>query len=150
MPNGSTACLVDTNVFIYAYTNQDETKREIAREVLARISDEKIGCVSTQVLNEMFSRLIRGVQEISRIELAERNVSNLIDTWRVLDTTSETVKEAMRGVVRYRMSYWDSLIWAAAKTNGVPYVLSEDFSDGQRIEDVTFSNPFAAGFALAR
>ena len=150
MQNGSTAYLVDTNVFIYAYTNQDETKREIAREVLARIADEKLGCVSTQVLNEMFSRLTRGVQEISRIELAERNVVNLIATWRVLDTTSETVKEAMQGVTRYRMSYWDSLIWAAAKTNGVPYVLSEDFSDGRRIEGVTFSNPFAAGFTLAR
>ena len=149
MPNGSTAYLVDTNVFIYAYTNQDETKREIAREVLDRLADEKIGCVSTQVLNEMFSVLTRGVQEISRIERAKRNVNNLIDTWLVLDTTSETVKEAMKGVTDYRMSYWDSLIWAAANLNGVPYVLSEDFSDGRRIDRVTFLNPFAAGFALA-
>ena len=55
----------------------------------------------------------------------------------------------MRGVLRYRLSYWDSLIWAAANMNDIPCVLSEDFSDGRRIEGVVFLNPFADGFALA-
>jgi hypothetical protein len=46
------------------------------------------------------------------------------------------VLEAVRGVQRYRLSYWDALIWATAKLNGVPNVLSEDFNTGSQLEAV--------------
>ena len=150
MKSESTAVyLVDTNVFVYAHADEDPVKSPIAREVLREIVSEGIGCVSTQVLNETFSRLARGVQNVSVIEGVADIIFEIMEHWRVLDTTSETVKEAVKGVTDYRISYWDSLIWAAANVNGVPYVLSEDFSDGRRIDRVTFLNPFAAGFALA-
>ena len=150
MRSESTVYLVDTNVFVYAHAHEDSVKSYVAQEILREISSDGLGCVSTQVLNEVFSRLTRGVQTVSGIEEVAGVVSEIMDSWRVLDTTSEIIKEAIRGVTRYRISYWDSLIWAAANMNGVPYILSEDFSDGRRIEGVTFSNPFAAGFTLAR
>ena len=150
MKSESTAIyLVDTNVFVYAHADEAPVKSQVAREILREISSGGIGCVSTQVLNETFSRLARGVQDVRGIEGVAGIISEIMERWRVLDTTSETVKEAMKGVTDYRMSYWDSLIWAAANLNCVPYVLSEDFSDGRRIEGVTFLNPFADGFALA-
>ena len=150
MKSESTAVyLVDTNVFVYAHTDEDPVKSPIAREILREIVSEGVGCVSTQVLNETFSRLARGVQDVRGIEEAAGVISEIMDSWRVLNTTGFIVWEAIEGVTRYRMSYWDSLIWAAANVNGVPYVLSEDFSDGRRIDRVTFLNPFAAGFALA-
>ena len=150
MKSESTAVyLVDTNVFVYAHADEDPVKSQVAREVLREIVSEGTGCVSTQVLNETFSRLTRGVQDVSGIEEMSDVISEIMDSWRVLDTTGFIVWEAIEGVIRYRMSYWDSLIWAAANVNGVPYVLSEDFSDGRRIDGVTFLNPFAAGFALA-
>jgi predicted nucleic acid-binding protein len=40
------------------------------------------------------------------------------------------------------MSYWDAQIWATAKLNQIPRVLSEDFSHGCRVESVEFVNPF--------
>ena len=68
--------------------------------------------------------------------------------WQVHDTTKETVLAAVEGVRRYQLAYWDSLIWAAAKLNGVPYVLSEDFTHGQTLEAVTFLNPLRDDFIL--
>jgi len=51
-------------------------------------------------------------------------------------------------VRQYQFSFWDAQIWAAAKLNQVPVVLSEDFNAGAIIEGVRFVNPFAADFKL--
>lgn len=47
------------------------------------------------------------------------------------------------------MSYYDAQVWAAAKLNQVPVVLSEDFPSGATVEGVTFLDPLAASFDLA-
>jgi len=41
------------------------------------------------------------------------------------------------------MSFWDAQVWATAKLNQIPVVLSEDFASGCVIEGVQFENPFA-------
>ena len=150
MRNGLIIYLVDTNIFVYAYLDDDSNRSPIAREVLDELSRRGTGCVSTQVLNELFVRLTRGVQDRRKIEEASENVSALIADWQVLDTTTDIVLEALHGVTRYQLAYWDSLLWAAAKLNGVPYILSEDFSHGQTLDGVTFLNPFTSGFTLDR
>ena len=146
--NESTTYLVDTNVFVYAYIGEDLAKYEQANQVLHQIESGQVGHVSTQVLNELFSRLTRGTQRPAVTADAEETVTTIALRWTVLDTTRETVIEAIRGVRRYWFSYWDSLIWAAARLNGIPYVITEDFSHGQTIEGVTFLNPFADDFVL--
>ena len=147
MPNES-AVLVDTNVFVYAFTLQDSAKFARSTEVLDEIASTGMGCVSTQVLNELFSRITRGVQDDDKIAEAEDYILAIINNWEVFHTTGEAVAEAMRGVRRYRIAFWDSLIWASAKLSGVQTILSEDFSHGRNIEGVTILNPFAEDFAL--
>jgi len=46
------------------------------------------------------------------------------------------------------MSYWDAQIWASARLNQIPLILSEDFDAGAIIEGVRFVNPFAGDFEL--
>jgi len=40
---------------------------------------------------------------------------------------------------------WDAQIWAAARLNQIPVVVSEDFNSGSMTEGVRFVNPFEAG-----
>ncbi len=47
---------------------------------------------------------------------------------------------------RHSLSVWDALIWAAAKLNQVPYVLTEDSEHGRLLEGVCYLNPFAPEF----
>ena len=54
----------------------------------------------------------------------------------------------MRGLQRHSLSYWDALVWSTAKLNQLPYILSEDFTDGILLEGVRFLNPFAEMFDL--
>jgi len=50
---------------------------------------------------------------------------------------------------RYQLSFWDSLIVAAAKTTLCGFVLTEDLQDGQELDGVEVVNPFLRGPAAA-
>jgi len=41
------------------------------------------------------------------------------------------------------MSFRDAQVWATAKLNQIPVVLSQGFASGSVIEGVQFENPFA-------
>jgi predicted nucleic acid-binding protein len=59
------------------------------------------------------------------------------------------VLEAVRGVLQHGLPYWDAQVWATARLNQIPVVVSEDFSDGPVLEGVVFRDPFARAFDLA-
>jgi predicted nucleic acid-binding protein len=46
----------------------------------------------------------------------------------------------------YRLSFWDSLIIAAAYSKNATTILTEDLNDGQHIEGVIIRNPFLVNF----
>jgi predicted nucleic acid-binding protein len=71
-----------------------------------------------------------------------------LSLWTVIDTTGSLVLDAAFGVRDHKMSFWDAQIWAAARGNRIPVVLSEDFSDGSVVGGVRFVNPLLPGFAL--
>jgi predicted nucleic acid-binding protein len=148
MSNGSSAFLVDTNVLVYAYDPSDGDKRERAIEVLESLGTRQMGSLSAQILGEFFVTVTRKIPLPLTEEEAERSVTNYARSWIVYDLTKFIVLEAMRGLQRHRLSYWDSLIWATAKLNNVPNVLSEDFNEGALLEGVRFLNPFTKTFEL--
>lgn len=52
------------------------------------------------------------------------------------------IEDAWRIEDRFQLSWWDSLIVAAAQRAGCQYLLSEDFQPGQAFDGVTVVNPF--------
>ena len=137
--------LVDTNVLVYPYDRSESRKQSKAREVLDWLEASGTGVLSTQVLAEFFWTVTRKLaQRLSAREACER-VENFIRSWRVVAITPGIVLESGRGVLEYGIPFWDAQIWATAKLNQIPRVLSEDFQHGRRIEGVEFLNPFKAG-----
>lgn len=61
--------------------------------------------------------------------------------------TGPVVLEAVRGVCDHQFSFLDSMVWATAKMNQIPAILSEDFSNRSVIEGVRFINPFSEDFS---
>ena len=82
-------------------------------------------------------------------QVALEQVGRLVQSCLVLDLTPTIVLEACRGSSQHQLSIWDALIWASAKMNGVPYVLTEDAEHGRFLEGVTYLNPFDPRFDLA-
>jgi predicted nucleic acid-binding protein len=140
---------VDTNILIYAYSLSEPDKQHTAVEVLKHIKVTNSGAVSTQVLGEFFVTSTRKLKPPLTIEEAYQQVSYYITAWTVIEMTTPLLLEALRGVRNYQLSYWDAQIWAAARYNRIPTVVTEDFNTGSTIEGVTFVNPFSQGFQMA-
>ena len=79
----------------------------------------------------------------------KRQLQNLEQSWPIINVTPPIILEAARGAQQYQLSFWDALIWATAKLNQIPVVLSEDFNVGGVIEGIRFVNPLADEFDLA-
>jgi predicted nucleic acid-binding protein len=139
--------LLDTNVLVYAQDKDDTARWSRALELIEWIETHDVGAaVSTQVLGEYFSVVTRKFTGRVGVDTAVVQVRRFLHMFQVLTTDTTVVLEAMRGVSRYQLSYYDAQIWAAARLNGIPLVLSEDFTDGQELEGVRFVNPFAEDF----
>jgi predicted nucleic acid-binding protein len=135
--------LVDTNVVVYTYDLDDSSKHSIARELLQRLSDEKRLFFSVQVLNEFCSVMMRPKRKmpVSPPDL-EVLLRRLMATGEVVPISALTTLRAVGAMPRYGLSFWDSLIWAAAAENGVRIIYTDDFQNGREIEGVQFINPF--------
>ena len=138
--------LVDTNILVYAYDRSEMAKKAAAERVLVWLELNGSGVLSTQVMGEFFNSTTRKlVYKLTEAE-AYRSLQRYLSVWRVLPVTGAIVLEAARASARHQLAFWDAQIWATAKLNQIPIVLSEDLQHGQRIEGVQFLNPLKGDF----
>lgn len=134
------AVFLDTNVVVYAYDRDEPAKREVARAILAADDDEL--WVSTQVLTEFYWVVTRRLASPLAEAQAAEVVDGLVQLF-VVGATAALVTSAI-GLSRGRqLPLWDALIVRAAQAGGCERVLSEDFQDGARFDDLRVENPFA-------
>ncbi len=146
MMNGSNDILVDTNILVYCHDPRDLEKQRRAISLLDRIIERERAALSVQCLSEFFNVTTRQLPEPLTTTEALAQVDRFVQSCRVLDLTLATVLEGCRGAVQHNLSVWDALIWAVAKLNQVPYILTEDAEHGRYLEGVRFLNPFAPVF----
>jgi predicted nucleic acid-binding protein len=140
--------LVDTNIHVYPYDAAEPVKGARAARILLRLVREDVAVVTPQVLGEFFLCLSRQAKLGHPVAFSIRQVRILAASARVLPVTAAVVEEAMRGVARYGMAYYDAQLWAAARLAAVPALLTEDGPCGSEIEGVRFVNPFTEDFDL--
>jgi predicted nucleic acid-binding protein len=138
--------LLDTNILVYAFDLRDPQRQRLAQGLILQMESEGAGRLSVQCLGEFF----RATTQKMHLPASEMYIQ--VERWRdafpVFNLTSQIVLEAARGVRDHGMAYYDAQIWASARLNQVPIVLSEDFQDGQDLEGVRFVNPFSRTFNL--
>ncbi len=138
--------LVDTNILVYAYDRSEPEKQRQASRILDRLALAGIGVIDTQIMAEFFVAITHKIAVPLSIDEAYERIQNYARSWPVLRISEMVVLEAVRGVRDYQFSFWDAQVWAAARLNQIPVVLSEDFNVGSQIEGITFINPFSAEF----
>lgn len=126
----------DTNLLIYLYSEDEPQKQSTVRKVWADSSS----VISTQVLQELSNTLSR------KFSKGSSAISILLDevqtAFEVHTNSSATIREALRLAERYKYSFYDSLIIAAALESGCSTLYSEDMQHGQMIDGVLrISNP---------
>ena len=132
---------LDTNILVYAYDNTAGQKYEIANRIVSDLWASGLGVLSTQVLQEFFVSVTTKIPRPMDARTAKQIVSDLL-TWDVVVIDGQSVLNGVDIQVKYRYSFWDSLIIEAAFKAGSPLLLTEDLSDGQVVRSVTIRNPF--------
>jgi predicted nucleic acid-binding protein len=61
----------------------------------------------------------------------------------IQDFTKEILQQASLLREKHSISYWDSLIVAAALESNCRFLISEDMQHGQKVENLTIRNIFA-------
>lgn len=133
---------VDTNVFLYQWDASDQVKQRRAVDWLRRLADDRIGRVSFQVLAEFYVNATQKLRTPVPRASAQAYV-RAVFAWKPVPIDADVLDTAWRAQERFKLSWWDALIVAAAQHAGCRTLLSEDFQAGQRFGDLTVVNPFA-------
>ena len=133
---------LDANVLVYAAVADDPERHRVAHALMKRAV--AADCVLiVQALAEFFAASTR------KAKLSANRASSLVESWLELfpchGATSSTLQRALQTRAMHRFSFWDAMLWAAARDAGCRYLLSENFQAGRTLEGVTFVNPFAPG-----
>jgi predicted nucleic acid-binding protein len=130
---------LDTNVFVYAFDPTDPAKAGLADSLIHRAFSSREGVISFQVVQEFLNVGLR-----ARLPIAD--IRSFLQTVLVpllgIHSSTELYSEALEIQQRYKISWYDSLIVAAALKAGCETLYSEDLSHGQRFEGLLVENPF--------
>jgi predicted nucleic acid-binding protein len=133
-------CFVDANVLVYVFDPRDAAKQARAsawRELLWR---SQLGRTSTQVLSETYvalKRLMGGARSAEIWTEVARYFA-----WNPLPVDEPVLRRAHELESRYKISWWDSLIVAAAQLQDCELLLTEDLQDGMKFGTLTVRSPF--------
>jgi predicted nucleic acid-binding protein len=130
---------VDSNVLIYAVDEANPRKHEAAMRWRSELWKSRLGRVSFQVLQEFYANVYR--KWPAAREQARAEVRNLL-AWRPLAINFKIMEDAWIIQDRYRISFWDSLIVAAAKAASCRYLLTEDLQADEDFDGVVVVNPY--------
>jgi predicted nucleic acid-binding protein len=140
--NADLVAFVDSNVLVYAVSQDEPEKQSRAREIVARGFIEGCFAISTQVMLEVFVNITRK----AKIALPSREAFDYVQSfaeWPVVDMTPSLVLAALDLAQRAQISPWDAAILQAARHAGCKKVLSEDLGDGHLYGGIAVENPFA-------
>jgi predicted nucleic acid-binding protein len=130
---------VDTNVLLYAMDPADKRKHDAARVWLSSLWETARGAVSWQVLHEFY---VNALRKLGAPAAKSRAVVETFAAWQPAENNLGTIRRAWHWMDLAQLSYWDSLIVAAAEQSGCSWLLTEDLQEGRKLNSVTVVSPF--------
>ncbi len=134
-------CFVDSNVFIYARDPSEPLKQKRANEWLFHLWRDQMGRTSMQVLSEFYLTVTLKLAAPAVPADAWHEIQSLF-AWHPQPIDGALLARAREIEQRWRLSWWDSLIVAAAQLQRCALLLSEDMHDGVVYGSVTVRSPF--------
>jgi predicted nucleic acid-binding protein len=131
---------LDSNIWLYAMLAQQSQAKSLACRHLIQTNQHNIA-ISSQVVIEVAANLLRkGSFNESQIA---KFIEDVYQEHFVIDVSQKIMLEASKLRSKYSLSYFDSLIVAAALETGATLLYSEDMHNGLIVENqLTIANPF--------
>lgn len=136
-------CFVDANVLVYYANPSEPMKQELARALINRLWMEQRARTSIQAVNEFYTVVTRKLRHVVAPEKAWAQVDDLLQ-WEPQPVDMAVVQAARVIEIRYKLSWWDSLIVAAAQLQHCTVLYTEDLQHGAFLGGMKIVNPFIA------
>lgn len=132
---------VDTNVLVYQLDTREPEKKACARAWMEHLWASRSGRISFQVLQELYvtltGKLVPGLDR----ETA-RKVVRALWAWQPVAVDERLFAGAWAIQDRFGLSWWDTLIAAAARVADCSYLLTEDLQHDQDLDGLRVIDPF--------
>jgi predicted nucleic acid-binding protein len=100
------------------------------------------GIISYQVAQEFFNVALRRFAKPLTVAEAEQYLSTVFRPLMAVQSSPSLLAESLRLMGRYKLSWYDSIIVAAAIEGECEILYSEDLQHGQQFGNLKIENPF--------
>ena len=121
---------IDTNILVYTLDSKDLYKQTKARKIIEKVVNLHQPVISTQVLKLKADGII------------VKNIIHNFCNMEIVQNDLELIEQAIDISIILQLSFWDSLIVAAAEKAKCECIISEDLNPGQTYRGVMVINPF--------
>ena len=138
----SAKCFLDTNIFVYSFDAANPTKAATARKLIQDRLRDRTAVISFQVVQEFFNVACKRFPAFVASPDAELYLAAVLRPMITVHSSAGLYSEALRLQQRYKLSWYDSIIVAAASEAGCAVIYTEDLQDGAKLNGVLVKNPF--------
>lgn len=133
--------LIDSNILIYAYEEQDSIKKIKAQKLILNFMKEDNLCaISSQNLAEMASAfIVKGKGSPELIGEVVEDI-NKCRNFLKINYNLKTIKSALNIHQNFKTPFWDALIIATMKENNISNIYTENIKDF-KVEGIKAINP---------
>lgn len=133
---------LDTNIFIYAYDDRDARKQGRAKQLIRDLLQSGRAVISYQVVHEFFNFALVKVAVPMTAADASRYLDAVFRPMGIVGSSADLVSDAIGLHDRHHLSWYDSLIVAAALQPQCAILYSEDLQHGRSFGQMHVENPF--------
>lgn len=130
---------LDSNVLVYAIDAGAGERHAFAAEILARAMTSD-AILTTQAIGEFLSVARR--KNPSAFPSAQGEAARWATLFPIVPTACDHVIEAAAMAERFKLQFWDCVIWQAARSHGASVFVTEDLRDGFSTGGMTVLDPF--------
>ncbi len=133
---------IDTNIFIYAFDQEDSEKNKIANNLIKSALIEGQGCISFQIIQEFINVSTKKIKVPMSFSDCHKYLDSVLSPLCEIFTNIDLYHGALEIMERWLYSFYDSLVIAGAIQADCEILYSEDLQHNQKIQSLKVINPF--------
>jgi predicted nucleic acid-binding protein len=134
---------LDTNILVYCFDSSAPAKKRVADQFIAEALRHQNGVISYQVIQEFLNVATRKFATPMNMTDATRYLNDVLVPLCEVYSSQKLYDHALRIQFRFKLSFYDSLVVAAAHQAECEVLYSEDLHPGLQVEHVVVKNPFS-------
>lgn len=133
---------LDTNILAYCFDPSATDKRTRSNQLVREGREHRSAVISYQVVQEFINLALRKFKPQMTVDEVRRYSTSVLRPMVAVNSSIALTLRALEVTERYKFSWYDSLLIAAALDADCETLYSEDLHHLQRIETLQIVNPF--------